>query len=71
MTSSVHRLRVVAICCCFPLAIIGLTQEKKAAHTAIRWYYTAILAFSIFLIGLAIYTYTRGGNFIPVLGTFY
>ncbi|MBS1685584.1 MAG: hypothetical protein JSS76_12560 [Bacteroidetes bacterium] len=71
MISSVHRLRITAICCFFPLALIGLGKEKKAAHTAIRYYYSAILAFGVFMVGLAVYTYTRGGNFIPVLGTFY
>lgn len=71
MTASVRRLRIIALLSFFPLALIGVAREKKAAHTAIRYYYAAILAFGIFIIGLAVYTYTRGGNFIPVLGTFY
>ena len=71
MISTVHRLRYVAICCFFPLALIGLAREKRAAHTAIRYYYAAILVFGIFMIGLAIYTYSRGGKFIAPLGTFY
>lgn len=71
MTASVRRLRIIALLCFFPLALIGVYREGEAAHTALRYYYAAILTFGLLMIGLAIYTYTRGGNFIPVLGTFY
>ena len=71
MKKSLRRLRIVAIVSFFPLAIIGWGKEKTSLRQSLMFYYTSILIFSVFLMLLSIYTYTRGGSFIAPLGTFY
>ena len=71
MGSSLRRLQIVAMISFFPLAIIGLLAQKRSLKTALILYYSSIIIFTFFLMFLAVYTYTRGGNFIPPLGTFY
>lgn len=71
MRLSLRRLRIVALVSFFPLALVGLIKEKKSLRSALILYYISILIFCVFLIFLALYTYTRGGNFIAPLGTFY
>jgi hypothetical protein len=71
MRSSLRRLQIVALVSFFPLAIMGMIRQKDSLRAALRLYYTAILIFTVFLMLLAVYTYTRGGNFIPPIGTFY
>jgi hypothetical protein len=55
----------------FPLAIVGWSKEKATLPSALRFYYASILIFCLFLMCLAVYTYTKGGSFIPPMGTFY
>ncbi len=71
MRASLNRLFIVSVIACFPLAIMGKLRERSSPRTAIRFYYSAIIVFIIFLCLLALYTYSRGGNFIKVIGTFY
>ena len=71
MKKSLRRLRIVAMVSFFPLAMMGWSKEKTSLRQALRFYYTSILIFSVFLMLLSIYTYTRGGSFIAPLGTFY
>jgi hypothetical protein len=71
MHASLRRLSIVAMVCFFPLAIIGLMQEKKSPRSAIRMYICCVMVFIVFLLFLGFYTYDRGGNFIKPMGTFY
>ena len=71
MQASVKRLSIIAFICFFPLAIIGMIKAKTSSRSAIKLYYSSILVFIIFLCFLALYTYSKGGNFIKPMGTFY
>ncbi|MCW3125282.1 MAG: hypothetical protein JWO03_940 [Bacteroidetes bacterium] len=71
MRSSLQRLKIVALVAFFPLAVLGMIREKTSLKTALRLYYISIFIFCIFMMLLALYTFTRGGNFIKPLGTFY
>ena len=71
MRATLNRLFIVSVIAFFPLALIGKLREKTSPSAAIRFYYSAIIVFIIFLCLLAFYTYSRGGNFIKPIGTFY
>ena len=71
MRSALRRLQMVALVSFLPLAVIGAWKQRKALKESITLYYISILIFCAFLMCLAVYTYTKGGNFIPPMGTFY
>ena len=71
MTTSLHRLSILALICCLPLGIIGMTQININKRGAIVFFYYSLYVFLLFLCALAIYTYGKGGHFITPMGTFY
>ena len=71
MNSSLYRLSILALICCLPLGIIGMTKINLNKRSAIVFFYYSLYVFLVFLCALAVYTYGRGGNFIAPIGSFY
>ena len=71
MQTSLRRLSIVAFICFFPVAIIGMVKQRSSPQDAVKYYYASVLIMTVFLVCLALYTYSRGGNFIKPIGTFY
>ncbi len=65
------RLFIVSLIAFFPLGIIGRAGERASLRRAVDYYYLSIFILIIFLFFLAVFTYSRGGNFIKATGTFY
>lgn len=71
MTNEIKQLAAIAIFCFFPAGLVGLLLYKKSPSTALFLFRSSIYFFLGLTSVVGIYVVLKGGEVIPVMGSFF